>query len=206
MNNAQLILKMQERYDSRTRQEILTNLNIAIAQGKTKGLELDRYRSLPKITNRSKHTVMSWFNRPKKIPLIDLCTIASYLHYNIFAFFIINDNRETAVQDFLIANDYYNEHYPVDSADIYIRAYNMQINTDKNIVVDKLEKYFGTTKEVLKNRYKRQYRIMEICNCTESVYHAWFNRGRANVRIPLLSLCKLAIAANTDIFDFMMEE
>ena len=93
MNNAELILKIQDEYDSRTREEILVNLNVAVALGASKGLEVDRYRALPIIVNRSKHTVMSWFNRPdKKIPLVDLCMIADYLNYNIFAFFEINNS------------------------------------------------------------------------------------------------------------------
>lgn len=59
MNNAELILTMQNEYDSRSREEILANLNIAVSLGKSKGLEVDRYRALPEITNRSKHTVMA---------------------------------------------------------------------------------------------------------------------------------------------------
>ena len=204
MNNAQLILEMQKQYDERTREEILANLNIAISLGKSKGLEVDRYRALPKITNRSKHAVMSWFNRPKKIPLIDLCMVANYLHYNIFAFFNVSKNGEVTIQDFLIANDYCNEHYPVNSAEIYIRAYNMQYNTDKNIVVDNLEKYYGTTEELLLHHSnKRQVKVMEICECTQYSYYSWFNRSRTNVRIPLLALCKLAVAADVDVFDLM---
>ena len=207
MNNAELILKMQKKYDERLREEILVNLNIAISLGKSKGLEVDRYKALPELTNRSKHTVMSWFNRPeKKIPLIDLCMIANYLHYNIFAFFNIKKNREVTIQDFLVANDYCNEYYPVNSADIYIRAYNMQYNTDKNIVLNNLEKYYGSTEEILLHHSnKRQARIMNICECAQHSYYSWFNRSRKNVKIPLLALCKLAVEADVDVFDLMTE-
>lgn len=205
--NAELIITIQDEYDKRTRSEILVNLNIAISLGKTKGLEVDRYRALPKITNRSKHTVMSWFNRPdKKIPLIDLCMIANYLHYNIFAFFNTKENCEVTIQDFLIANDYCNERYPVDSAEIFIRAYDMQYNTDKNIVINNIEKYYGTTEELLMHHSnKRQVRVMEICGCERHSYYAWFNRSRTNVKIPLIALCKLAVAADVDVFDLMSD-
>lgn len=209
MNNAELILTMQDKYDGCKREEILINLNTAISLGKSKGLEVDRYRALPKITNRSKHTVMSWFNRPdKKIPLVDLCMIAKYLHYNVFAFFNTKTSgmTNTYIQDFLVANDYYNEKYPIDSADIYIRAYDMQYNTDKNIVVDNLEKYYGTTDELLAHHSnKRQVRVMHVCKCTQHSYYSWFNRSRTNVRIPLIALCKLAVDADVDIFDLMTE-
>ena len=209
MNNAELILTMQDKYDGCKREGILINLNTAISLGKSKGLEVDRYRALPKITNRSKHTVMSWFNRPdKKIPLVDLCMIARYLHYNVFAFFNTETSgtTNTYIQDFLVANDYYNEKYPIDSANIYIRAYDMQYNTDKNIVVDNLEKYYGTTEELLAHHSnKRQVRVMDVCKCTQQSYYSWFNRSRTNVRIPLIALCKLAVDADVDIFDLMTE-
>lgn len=208
MNNAELILEIQNKYDERTREEILANLNIAIELGKNKGLEVDRYRALPKITNRSKHAVMSWFNRPNyKIPLIDLCMIAEYLRYNIFAFFNTKENCNVSVSDFLMANDYYNHNYPEDSASIFIRAFNMQYDTPKGVYIDNLEKYYGTTEEILLHHSNaRQVKVMEICGCTKQSYYSWFNRSRENVRIPLVFLCKLAIEAGVDIFDIMTEK
>lgn len=202
MTNASLILDIQKNYDERTREQILTNLNIAISLEKNKGLEVDRYRALPKITNRSKHSVMSWFNRPdKKIPLIDLCMIAQYLKYNIYSFFTIKENCEVNIADFLIANDYNNAHYPVNSAEIFVRAFDLQYATDKNIVIDNLEKFYKTSDELLAHHdNSRQVRIMELCNCTLQTYYAWFNRSRMNVRIPLASLCLMADDINIDIF------
>ena len=237
MNNAELILKIQDEYDSRTREEILVNLNVAVALGASKGLEVDRYRALPIIVNRSKHTVMSWFNRPdKKIPLVDLCMIADYLNYNIFAFFEINNSCTAedasseqmrmlfaklkkgkplsekeqmlsgAVGNFLIANEQCNEKYPPDSAKIFLRAYNLRYDLDKNKIIDNLEKYYPTSEELLQHHSnERKLNVMEICACNRHTYTSWFNRSRTNVRIPLDSLCKLAIAANVDIFDLLKE-
>ena len=207
MDNANLILEMQKQYDNRTREQILSNLNTAISFVKTKGVEVDRYRSLPKITNKSKHTVMSWFNRPdKKIPLIDLCMLANYLCYNIFSFFTIKENGDVSLSEFLIANEYNNAKYPVDSANIYIRAYNLQSETDKDVVIDNLEKFYGSSKEILKHHSKvRQKRVISICNCTHQTYIAWFNRSRKNVHVPLISLCKLAIDCGVDVFYFFEE-
>lgn len=208
MNNAELILEIQKQYDARTREEVLANLNISVALGKSKGLEVDRYRALPKVTNCSKHTVMSWFNRPdKRIPLIDLCMIASYLHYNIFSFFTIKKNCEVSTADFLIANDYYNTNYPADSADIFIRASELQYNTDKDIVIDNLEKYYGSSEEILAHHSnERQKKVVDICDCKVWTYYAWFNRSRKNVRIPLISLCQLAVAADVDIFNLFEKQ
>lgn len=198
MDNAHVILDLYDKHNKKTREQILENLNIAIALGKAKGLQVDRYRALPKITNRSKHSVMSWFNRDKKIPLIDLCVLVEYLGYNIHAFF---ENNENNVGKFLMRNDYYNLYHP-DGAKIFIRAYGLQYDTDKNIVIDNLEKYYGSSDEILKHHSKeRQLRIMGLCGCEKQTYYAWFNRSRTNVRIPLISLCKLAIDADVDIFD-----
>lgn len=206
MNAAEVILEIQKLYDERTREEILSNLNIAIALGKAKGLEVDRYIALPKITNRSKHSVMSWFNRPdKKIPLIDLCMIAKYLNYNIFAFFTTKENCNITKEDFLVANDYNNYNFPVDAADIFIRGFNLQYDTDKDIVLNNLEKFYGTSKQVLEHHSKdRQVRIMKVCGCTKESYRSWFNRSRKNVRIPLIPLCKMSIDANIEFFSLFV--
>ena len=198
MTNAELILDITKTYDDRTREEILANLNIAIALSKAKGKAVDRYRALPAITERSKHSVMSWFNRDKKIPLIDLCVIAVYLEYNLYAFFDKNGD----VAGFLSANDYCNSQYPKDSAEIFIRASKLQYDTDKNIVLDNLEKYYGSSQEIMEHHSnRRQADVMEICGCELQTYYAWFNRSRTNVRVPLIALCKLAASANVDIFD-----
>ena len=204
MENAKIITDIQEKYDSLSREQILNNLNIAISLGKTKGMDVDRYCALPKIANRSKHTVMSWFNRPHvKIALFDLCMIARYLNYNIYTFFTVrNDEAEVKVGDFLVANEYNNSHYPTDSADIFIRAYNLQYETSKDIVLDNLEKYYGTSAEILAHHLNiRQKTIMEICGCTKQTYYAWFNRSRKNVKIPLIPLCRLVLNIDMDIFD-----
>lgn len=205
MENARLILEIQNKYEERTREQVLANLNIAVALGKLRGMEVDRYRALPKVTNRSKHTVMSWFNRPdKRIPLVDLCMIAKYLKYNIFSFFTLGkDGGEPTTEDFLMANEYNNAYFPVDGYDIYIRAYDLQLEMDKDIVIDNLELFYGTSREILDHHSnERQQRIMTLTGCTLQTYYAWFNRSRKNVKIPLQYLCMMAIDCNTDLFFF----
>lgn len=203
MNNAELILNIYDSYNARTREEILNNLNIAVELGKSKKLPVDRYVALPKVTNRSKHTVMSWFNRKSKIPLVDLCMIAKYLQYNIFSFFTTKENCKVTREDFLLANDYNNFHYPVDSAEIFCRAFELQYNVDKNLLIDNVEHFYGTTEEMLKHhKNERQKKIMEICNCSYHTYIAWFNRSRTDVKIPLISICLLAVDSNVDVFYF----
>ena len=203
VNRANLILEIFDTYKNRTREEILENLNIAIALGRDRRMPVDRYVALPEVTNRSKHSVMSWFNREhKKIPLIDLCMIADYLNYNLFAFFNTENFGKKTKGDFLLANEIANSKYPPDSARIFIKASKLQYDTDKDIIVDNLEKYFGYTKDMkMHHSSERQNKIMGICNCNKHTYISWFNRSRKNVRVPLASLCKLANAAEIDVFD-----
>ena len=203
MNSTELILKLQELYDSRTREEILTNLNIAISLGKLKGIAVDRYVALPKVTGKSKHTVMSWFNRENvKIPLVSLCILAHYIGYNIFSFLKIKENCGMTTGDFLIENELCNTYYPTDSAKLYIKAYNLQAKIDKETVLNNIEKYYGTAEEIMAHHSsERQNKIMKICNCKQQTYYAWFNRSRKNVKIPLIPLCKLANEAEIDVFD-----
>ena len=205
MNNAEKILSLQNLYDSSTRDEILNTLNTAIAIGKDRKLKVDRYIALPEVTGRSKYAVMSWFNRPDKIiPLIDLCMIANYLSYNIFTFFKIKKDVIT-FDDFLETNNYCVEHYPSDAADVYIQAFKLQKSTDKDTIVDNLEKLYGSTADILKNHSNaRQKTIMDISGCTLYTYRTWFNRSRKEAKIPLIPLCKLAIGAVVDIF-YMFE-
>lgn len=212
MSNADLILDMYNQYNETSRDDIVAALNAAIFLGKIKKIAVDRYEALPKITKRSKHTVMSWFNRPdKKIPLIDLCMIADYLQYNIFSFFKIKNNNgdndiKDIAQDFLMKNEVCNVNYPLNNASIFIKAFNLQCNTNKNIVLDNVERYYGSTDEVLAHHSnKRQNTVMNVCGCTKHTYYSWFNRSRANVHIPLIDLCKLAINVNIDVFEWFAE-
>lgn len=202
VGNSDVILRIKELYELRTREEIVKNLNVAVQLGKSKGLEVDRYRALPEVTGKSKHTTMSWFNRPeKKIPLIDLCVIAKYFRYNIFTFF--TTGKEITKETFLIANDYNNLHYPADSADVYIRAYNLHKITNKDTVIDNVESFYGTSSEILEHHSTdRQKRVMSVCDCTLTTYRAWFNRSRARVKIPLFSLCLIANDIGKDLFWF----
>lgn len=205
MDNGRLILDIRDRHEERLREEILANLNVALEISRKQGIKVDRYIALPSITNRSKHTVMSWFQREeKKIPLIDLCVIAEYLHYNIYSFFKTKENCIITEEEFLRENDECNRTHTRYGAKIFILAYNAQYNIDKDVLIDNVEKYYKSTEEIMSNHSsERMERITKICGCNKNTYRAWFNRSRKNVKIPLYSLCKLAIDADVDVFEFL---
>lgn len=207
-SNSELIIEIHNRYDEIPWDELLANFNTAILIGSSRGHAVDRYNTLPKITMRSKHTVMSWFQREgKKLPLIDLCYVSNYLKINLFTFFARNNKKEINKKWLLDMDCYCSKIFPKDSASIYIEAYTKRNDTDKSIILDNISKYFGSTNElILHHSNKRQQTIMEICGCSQDAYYSWFNRSRKNVRIPMTSLCKIAIAAGVDVFDLMTEE
>ena len=90
----------------------------------------------------------------------------------------------------------------MDSAYIFIKAYNLQVGVDKDTVLNNIEKYYGSADELTEHHSNvRQSIVVNTCGCTVNTYHAWFNRSRKNVKIPLIPLCKLAVSAGVDIFD-----
>ena len=208
MTNTEHILEVLCKYENSTREDILKPLNIAVSFGKSIGLPVDRYRALPEVTGRSKHTVMSWFNRPdKKIPLIDLCVIARYLKLNIYTF-LVHDSGIIDSASLLGCNQKCMIKYGTDPTELYIEAYKAHRDLDKDILVDNLEQHFITCEEIwdldVTEKNKRWELFEEICNCSYFTYKSWFNRSRKNVRVPLDQLCRIAIYLGVDVFSLMV--
>jgi len=194
MKKTKLILELYNAYNIQNRDVVIGNVEKALVLAKGKGIDVTKRKALPACTGRTWHAVASWFREGKQIPLIDLCKLSEYLQYNVFAFL------ETG--DFYQSNDYHNYHHP-NAARIFIDVYNLQRITPKDIIVDGVEKYYGTSEEMLASHSnERKTKVMEICNCNPQTYYAWFNRSRTNVKIPMIELCKLADNAGVEVFEF----
>lgn len=194
MKKTKLILELYNAYNIQNRDIIIGNVEKALVLAKGKGIDVTKRKALPACTGRTWHAVASWFREGKQIPLIDLCKLSEYLQYNVFAFLEIGD--------FYQSNDYHNYHHP-NAARIFLDAYNLQRITPKDIIVDNVERYYGTSEEMLsKHSNERQTRVMGICGCSKQTYYAWFNRSRVNVKIPMIELCKLADNAGVEVFEF----
>lgn len=191
MEYTETILEIQEKYDKASWENILCNFKIALQIGEEYGIAVDRGVTLSNVTNRSRHTVNSWFNRKKKIPLIDICMVAKYLGMSIYPFIV--DRNLDGKKEFTSLN-VETVFSGAIARDVYIRAVEMQHNTDKDIVLNNIREYF-----------EKGYGdvCMEICGCKKDTYYAWFNRSRKNVKIPLLSLCKIAEYLNVNVFTLM---
>lgn len=194
MNRTKLILELYDKYNIQDKEIITMRLEQALELAKTKGISVTKRKALPACTGRTWHAVASWFREGKQVPLIDLCKVSEYLQYNVFAFL------ETG--DFYQSNDYHNYHHP-NAARIFIDVYNLQRITPKDMIVDGVERYYGTSEEMLATHSnERKTKVMEICNCNLQTYYAWFNRSRTNVKIPMIELCKLADNAGVEVFEF----
>lgn len=194
MKKTKLILELYNAYNIQNRDVIIGNVEKALVLAKGKGIDVTKRKALPACTGRTWHAVASWFREGKQVPLIDLCKVSEYLQYNVFAFL------ETG--DFYQSNDYHNYHHP-NAARIFIDVYNLQRITPKDMIVDGVERYYGTSEEMLATHSnERKTKVMEICNCNLQTYYAWFNRSRTNVKIPMIELCKLADNAGVEVFEF----
>lgn len=84
-------------------------------------------------------------------------------------------------------------------------------------ILDLNELWNKTDKETIANnvdrvvtmrfpRYDNTERIawlMRMTNSGKHTIHAWFNRSRENVKIPLLKLCIIADELNIDVTEFL---
>lgn len=204
MTNAQRIIDIYDQYDNTERIVILGNLNIAIAIGKSKGMPVDRYVALPQLTNRSKFTVMQWFQREWiKIPLRDLGIIAEYLGYNIYTFFM--DLDDNTAEEFLAHDAICNEKYGTDCTKLLNKAIRLHAETPKDNVLDNLELYWKSGRHYSGTRsYKRFEDVTECTGCKRDIYYTWFSRSKVKATIPLVSLCKISEFTGMDIF-FILE-
>lgn len=189
-----MILELYNAYNIQNRDVIIGNVETALTLAKSKGIDVTKRKALPACTGRTWHAVASWFRDGKNIPLDDLCKLAEHMQYNVFAFL------ETG--NFYQSNDYHNYNHP-NVARIFLDAYNLQRITPKDVIVDNVERYYGTSEEMLsKHSNERQTVVMGICGCSKQTYYAWFNRSRTNVKIPMIELCKLADNAGVEVFEF----
>ena len=72
-------------------------------------------------------------------------------------------------------------------------------NTDKITMAENVE-YFLCLKYPECKAYKaKMKRLEEITGSQKDSVYAWINRSRGRVKVPLLKLCKIALALNVDI-------
>lgn len=139
----------------------------------------------------SRRMIYRWFDDALDIKpaLIRLCKAAKYLDISVLTLFGIPE-KEVAVYD--------------DVAALYIMGYELQYNTDKSVVLDNLEQYLGKSETLAAQRSNsRRIALENITGANRNTINAWMNRSRTNVKIPLVSLCKLAEYLDVDVLELM---
>lgn len=206
MTNADMILDLYDLHEKTDRSVILPNLNLAIQIGKSAGKAVDRYKGLPELTNRSKYTVMQWFQREwVKIPVRDLSIIAEYLGFNVYTFYM--QLEKSTVEEFYEHDKAANEAHGTDCTHIFNKAVKLQYEGDKNIVLDNLAQYWEDPKRLSREDSGRRYKDILACTgCTRSAYFAWFARSRVDDHIPLIPLCKISNFVGVDVIYLMEHE
>ena len=76
-------------------------------------------------------------------------------------------------------------------------------NTNKDTIVDNMEKYLIRFNPECKKYNTKIKTLMEISGEKEQTVYAWINRSRKEVKIPFLKLCKIASALNIGVEDIL---
>lgn len=79
-------------------------------------------------------------------------------------------------------------------------------NTDKEIVIENIEVcLYAKYPECAAHWQEKINKIAEITDSKPNTVYAWFNRGRWDVKVPLLKLCAIAIDLDIDIYKLLSE-
>lgn len=89
-----------------------------------------------------------------------------------------------------------------------ILQFNAQWNeTDKFTIADNIEKYLYEKFPECKDSYNvKMEKLIEITKSKKDTIYSWLNRGRENVKFPLLKLCMLAVALDVNVEKFLEVE
>lgn len=87
-----------------------------------------------------------------------------------------------------------------------LKINNMWKETDKNIIMDNLEKSLWIKYPEYNGTYRATARkLAEIADVKLNTAMAWMNRSIKNSKIPLIKLCQLSILLNVSIQDLLKE-
>lgn len=79
-------------------------------------------------------------------------------------------------------------------------------STNQSIIADNVEKYlYIKFPECLGNWSTKVSVISEMTKSKKDTVYAWLNRGRENVKVPLLKLCMLAVEFDVSVEEFFKE-
>lgn len=93
------------------------------------------------------------------------------------------------------------------NADIILELQERWERADKNTIMDNVEHYICAIYPECALKWSAKiHTVSELTDSKTDAVYAWFNRGRENVKIPFLKLCKLATSLNVDIENFLIHK
>lgn len=76
-------------------------------------------------------------------------------------------------------------------------------NTDKVVVLENVKKYMQENIPECQHGFNVIWdNLVKITGAKRHTVYAWLNRGRSNVKIPLIRLCEIADKLGVDIMKF----
>lgn len=76
---------------------------------------------------------------------------------------------------------------------------------DKITLAENIEKYLAEKHPDCTTYTKRLEMLVEITGGKKESVYAWINRGRSNVKAPMLKVCAIAAALDIDVFDLLKQ-
>lgn len=78
---------------------------------------------------------------------------------------------------------------------------------DKNTLADRVETVlYKKYPECEASWLNKIGHLSQMTGAKPDTVYAWFNRGRGNVKVPFLQLCRIALAMNLDVDTFLFSD
>lgn len=75
--------------------------------------------------------------------------------------------------------------------------------TDKITIAENIETQLAAHDPTCNNYTKRLETLIELTGSKKESVYAWLNRGRLNVKAPMLKVCAIAAALDIDVYDLL---
>lgn len=87
-----------------------------------------------------------------------------------------------------------------------LKLYSLWEQTDKETIVDNIEKYLYEQHPECKTHKVKMEFLIDMSGSRKDTVYAWINRSRKTVKVPFLKLCRIAKALELDIQDMLYKE
>lgn len=90
-------------------------------------------------------------------------------------------------------------------AEEYLQLTELWNTAQKETIINNIVRYLGKKYPECEMFQEQCAKLAELTQSNRHTVYAWLNRSRDNVKIPLIKLCIVAEALNTDVIDFLKQ-